>query len=879
MSFETCATKVKTWFKENGEDKVKMPDRVIDQMARLLDASGKDAITPAQFEAKMQAALTEYTERLSAKYKATQAMDAVIIERGKTNTLANSQAWQDKFKMDADKANREAFEARIMGGQARPGVGSNLSVRGTRQSLQATFLQFLHRALGENENALQQTDKTSDLTRDVYLEKGALEAKTQLGLTNNPQALEIAKAIKGYQNRMLSEAQSVSPFLEQSKDFIVSRNHNREAIVADGSPESKARWLSDIYKGAAKTSFIGNTAAEKMKLFGDMYEKIRAGTYDTPGAESHFWGVPGTGGDLARKMAPARAITFESPQAEFEYASKYGDDLYTALGKQAYSRADQISKISKWGSRAADNFQKEFYATARSLPEEQRESFLANQAHFKDMFDASMASSYSPATDLGGRFAQGIMNVQSAAKAGMHLPRSFNDFQNVVSQSRDAFGKTLVENTYEMAQAMVKGLSQYEDSKERMGDLGVFSHSMHRENLSLTFNPDAKPGATAQLAEMVGKYSGADIQQNVVKHGMAMVDSKHFGDFAATGKDLPQTALTELSRYGISPTDWKLMSKGTQTIPFMKGQSRGLMTPEAIRNLDNATVEAHLRETGQWTKDTTPPQQLLDRTKYEIATKYGSLLNDRAGTAAANLNERQRYDLFGNPADPNSGKALLNKMMWQFKGAAVANFGAVKRTMYSGESSSSNIAGLAQRVLMGGLYYTLGDYMIQAATGKTLADPTSPEMLAKFAIGSGGGGIWADGLINAMHAQDKSGAVANLAESIAGPGISSVGEGALATAFAAKGAAQQLGGNDKASLQGRWFAHLLQTNTPGQNIFYTKAGMDYFLFNELHELMGQNGYLESLRKQTEKTPGWPESLGGPGGQQGYTFGDGNFWGQ
>lgn len=862
MSFQNCAVKVKEWFKENSD--IKMPDSVVTSMARLLESEGEGALTSSQFHDKMEAAVQEYGERMAARARATRALDLSIMERGKSNTIENSNKWIENG-MDRNKAPVAAFMSRILGGSDRPGIGSNQSIGYIRNGLRADFLQFFRNALGENENAISIAEKDSPLVRDFYQEKWALENKTQSGLSNNPQALEIAKAFKAAQNRIMTEAQTVSPFLQPAKSFIVSRNWDSDLVIGDGSAKAKSEFVTHMMKNFGDESYVGNTPAEKAQIFEEMYHSIKGGTYGVPGSENNFWGVPGAGGDLARRMAPARSLVASDWKSEWESSVKYGDNPFSAMVKQIYASADNVAKINKWGSRMQENFQSEYHSTMRALDPEQREFFKQHESQFKDAFSSSMASNYAPATGIAANFVQGLKNVKSAAGMGNHIPRSLDTFQNAVTLQRDMFGKNLIQNSAELAGEMTKALVGYGDAKERMADMGVFFQSTHREMINDIYDPNAKPGFTSKLAEMAGKLSGADRQQAWCKTGMATVFAKHMGELSDTEHaDLPGVTQQGLARYGIGEHEWNFIKNASETIPYTEGSTKNLITPEAIRNIDDASAEKYLRDAGSWTKETAPPQRMLDRVRSQNAMNYGGMLNEHAGMAAANIGDRERYWMYGN-RNPNSAMGLASQMMWQFKNAAIANASIVRRTYFSGEGSKSNIAGLAQHAVMAGLYYTLGDYMIQAATGKTPQEPNW-ETVGKMAIGSGGGGIWADGLIHALQSTNKSDMISNASESLLGPGNSTIMEGALSTGAAIKGAYQNVvEGNDKASLQGKWFAHLIQSNAPLQNVFYLKAGQDYFLYNELHQIMGGDGYLESLRKQNEKN-----------GQE-FTFGGQNFW--
>jgi hypothetical protein len=141
------------------------------------------------------------------------------------------------------------------------------------------------------------TDIKSPMARDIYLELDAIENKKQLGQTNNDSALRIAKAIRASQDYMLSDVKGVNPYVEAAKDFLVHRNHNRDAITA----VARGQWVKEAM-GDFAGSFVGSTPAEKQALFENIYDQIKAGTYgSTEFDAASFWKPGSTAGNQAAR--------------------------------------------------------------------------------------------------------------------------------------------------------------------------------------------------------------------------------------------------------------------------------------------------------------------------------------------------------------------------------------------------------------------------------------------------------------------------------------------------------------------------------------------------------------------------------------------------
>ena len=216
--------------------------------------------------------------------------------------------------------------------------------------------------------------------------------------------------------------------------------------------------------------------------------------------------------------------------------------------------------------------------------------------------------------------------------------------------------------------------------------------------------------------------------------------------------------------------------------------------------------------------------------------------------------------------------------MMQFKQAALVQQQIVRRIYQSGGGNTSNLGGVLSHVATAGFLGMVGQYMIDGARGKSAASPLSAEMLTRASLNGMGAGVLGDALIYALQQPTASKQQALMASDALGPAVGTLTKGATALLKTVQGVGQGLQGKDSTGQYGgKEWASLLHSLTPGQNIFYTKAAFDYTLINQMHQIMGNGGYLETLRQQTAKTPGWPEALGGPGGSQQIGYGGRNFW--
>jgi hypothetical protein len=145
----------------------------------------------------------------------------------------------------------------------------------------------------------------------------------------------------------------------------------------------------------------------------------------------------------------------------------------------------------------------------------------------------------------------------------------------------------------------------------------------------------------------------------------------------------------------------------------------------------------------------------------------------------------------------------------------------------------------------------MSDYAKQIIEGKTPQSPLDAKFAGRIAINSGFSGMYGDALINAMNRTgyvDKSLALSTgLAGPVLGTGIEAGGLGLQAIT-------QILGGEKPDRSVGINSMSLLHDNLPWQNLWATKALMNYWFWNGAKESV-DSGFIHRLTQRTQRTPG------------------------
>jgi hypothetical protein len=848
MTVQNCLIKVKDFVKKQGLDKT-IPEKRLQEMARQIEAAGGDALTPADLGAKLKNLVENEEKRWQAKQQAMNAMILLTREKAVQSVAENRELFKkaiaDGRLGNPEKMAVEALRVWTEGGSLRPGKGTNLSVEKMSSAIEGQLRDIFNRGMEPIKDVLA----SGQLDREILQELDAMDRGLPEMQSGSEMALQAAKVIKATRDKIFSLKQAYNPWLEQASDYLIKQFHDREKVSGDGSPEAKQAWMDQAIRTYGEKSFPESTPEEKLQKFSDIYDRIRDGTYGTltdESASDKYLTVKGVGGDIARRMARSRSLIAKDWQAQYEYQSKFGPDtLSVGMDRVLSSAAKDIAVMSKFSVNPEGMWEGVFRRVSDTLSGPEKAEFDKSYKYLREKFDVVMGAQKAPARGRQASFVQGAMTAAYLGKTGTAILRSTPDLALAANLVHQVSGDSVFAAGPELAAEYAKSLAGKDYLNDRLSDLGFFSNAAHKELMRMLGGADGQPGKMAAALEKIGTLNLLNRHHDAMRSAVGTVLCKWAGDMSDTAfKDLHFSSQQSLQRYGIGETEWNVIRSAKETI-----DGRTVITPEAIQRIGDDVAEYYMRKTGQFTGDQAS-KAVLDHGRFQLALKYGAMLNEIADLGSAHPDTRQRSFFFGD-TDINSGKGQLLRLLAQFKSAALVSNDVFRRGYFSGSNLKGDWSGVAQHMILGGFLWAMGEYANQIVSGKTPEDPRNPAFAAKTLIGSGAAGIWGDLIVNEMQRQGVKGKMLGISNSLLGPTLGSAVEGLALGSEAVASLADQTG---HTKFPGQQIGGFVSGFIPGQNLFYTKSAFNYYFTNQLKEFLGP-GYLGSLERGVNQTPG------------------------
>lgn len=818
MSLQTCITEAKAWADKNSE--LKLDKGEIENLGRLLEAAHNAGATPAEKMQLMQEAVTRRIAMAQLAQRGEAALNSLKHLQNTYNITKNIELWGN-----TDEAAPDALEALITGKSARPGFGVNNDPLAASRANMTRYVGFLENALSKSESKLLKAGSAGDnMSRDITQELAALRDKTPLGQSGNDVALSIAKKMREAGDAVFNEAKAVNPYLKENLLYLFSRSHNQELIAK----VPQAEWVADA-RAAYGKNLIGSPE-QIDEMLGKTYREIKAGLpAESSGVNPRFWEPQGTSGSQAARNAGQRVFIANDWQSEFAYNAKYGDSPYNAFLKQAQRQADYVATTNKWGTQPANAFERLYQGVYRALETPEQKELLNNRkADLKEKFEATQATSDSAVWTIKGRLAQGLLSAENLSMLGNHVPRTLTSGPAIMAQIRDGYGKNIFENATAVAQSVFELMKNVGDGgAKELGHLGVSSMSVGRDMTNRLAAGNGQPlGAMAKLGNLLSRATLADYTTNAWKFIMAETDTRHLGDFAGKTFDkLPAVTQEMLQRYGLDGQKWEVLRQTVQD---------GRITPEGVNRVTKSagiTEREHLQNMG------------------EIAQNLGTMLNERASMTVGQSNSSTRAAAYG-LSDLNSYQGVARNFLMQYKQVSMARQQFLARTYRSGGGDTSNIGGTIQYMLGAAFAGMVGQQMVELGANREPLNVSDPKILAHMIRSTGMLGIGGDLLADFLTANGSNDFKKITQGDILGPSFGTLSKAGEAAFRTSRGVVQYAKGEESENqFGGKQWANLIHGLTPGQNLFYAKGGLDYTLFNELHNFMGDHGFMGMARQQ------------------------------
>lgn len=841
MSVQDCELKVRKYLKDKGLHK-EIPESRVQEMARFVEMAAVQAQTPAELSFALQQMVEETQARWRQKNQLMNEQIIVQRERALDSLKKNREQWKANIaeggKGDPKKMGYEAFRSWVLGGSLRPGVESNLSVEKIRNSVEGQIRDVFNRGM----EPIKDVVASGKLDREILQELDALYRGTKEMQSGSQVALQAAKVIKATQDKIFQYKQAYNPFMELASDYRMKRFHDRERITNADRDE----WTASAMRTYGKKSFPYATPQEKLEIFADIYDRIVDGTFGTivdDSASDKYLTVSGIGGNIARRMARGRQLVAENWELEWEYISAYGPKtLSEGVDRVIRNSSRDIAQLTKFGTNPEGMFQGLMARYEKTLKGEEAEFFRDNKRDLERAFEVAMGAQDVPAKGLQAKLVSGAMTATYLAKTGGAFLRSLPDMALSASLMRSTTGESIFSVGPEIVLEYAKALGSTKYREARLADLGLFAKSAHRELMRTLGSPDGTPGFATKALEKIGTLNLLNRHTDAMKSATATVLSKWAADIAGTKwEGLHAKSKQAFLRYGIGELEWKVMRSAVDHVDGLS-----LMTPEAIRAISDTSAEVYLRASKQFTgeKATKP---MLDRARFQLALKYGTMINEMADLSTSSPDLRQKDFFFGD-STINEGRGQAWRLFMQFKSASAVSGDVFRRNYFSGNGPKGDLSGMAQHILLGSFLWGVGEYASQFFSGKTPEDFRRPEFAAKAFVGSGAGGLMMDYIAQPFRGEGVPNSALVTGSYALGPVIGQAVE------LGSIGAQFYKSARDGSKPPTRQLSGFLLEQIPGQNLFYTKALFNYYLANQAQEFFGR-GYLNALERRTREVPG------------------------
>lgn len=835
MSFATCLTKLKDYVDKSGLADNVTPQR-LEYFAKRLEAVGSDSMTPAEFAAKSQEFIEGEFAREAAARKAANLQTSFLREQNLRNLVENTQAWKEAIaggKKDLIRSEHqpatEAFRVWQEGGGLRPGEGTNLSVDLMASQVKSQLWSIFRQALGD----LEKPAAVGAFDKNALLELDAIDRGSKLGTTNDPNALEYAKALKIIRDKVFSMEQAKNPFLMRSQEYLWMQMHDMDRIGA----MKKEDWVSLAMKTFGEKSYPELAPAEKIGKFSDAYDKIIAGKWGSTLPEYE----PGQGGNILRRQAASRNWQASNAEAFADYNAQAGPaTIYDGLDKIISRSSKDIALLNKAGPTPDLMRDQLMHKFQQTLEPAELVQFKKDTQMLDKKWEVVKGAQSGVPADGVAKTVSNAMTLAYLAKTGASMvhaaPGDLALSSNLLKQLDQG---SLFGHAYNLVKEVGKSFVSSDYRSARMEELGLFGKSSAQE-LQSQFGSAPATGVLGKMSSVFSSLTGYNRWVDSMQTADGVVISRMLGRQADTAHaDLHASWKQGLARYSIGENDWNAAR-------FAKDQTLGYDTisPRDIRTLPDEVVENALRKNGQLSAGKEMSPEMATSYKDDLETKLGVMINEHGRLGTAHTDTRQRSFMWGD-TNINEGIGQLRRLITQFKAATITSADVYRRGYLSSTTSGGDWSGVMGGMILAGFMTGVSKAAFELATGKTPEEITAPNTAA-LAVESGVmgayGGILLGEFRNARGWQDRMNAGMS---SALGPVL---GTGFAASAIAAQGANELASGTPRPKAPGA-AVKLGLSNIPGQNLIYTKAAFDYYFANQLKEFMGP-GYLHALEKGT-----------------------------
>ncbi len=808
-----------------------------DEVLKALDEGKLPGATRAEAEAliaeieNIRGAVTDRSDGIGENFR--QEVQKHIADRRYDRMAKAMQAKESLLKLQGniDYASQPAFEdmpgqailGKLVGGHLAYSEGGN---RGTANIGAASFIKKIQGlATKLREAGLYDISQDSLIDREAAQELYLIDEKRS-GETKNPQAMELAKIVRGSTDMLITEKRAAGSLVKRAKNYIVKTTHDFQKVLEAGFDQ----WSQDVLTKIDVQKTFGNTTSDRVNsALQQIYDGIVSGdvrSLDYKSAE---------GVNYAEQQAQSRSLIFKDGYSWFDYNKDYGTgNLMQTLFKEIKKSSHQTAMMEAFGAnpeRGFNRFVTSLENSNRSNPEALSE-LKSKQKQINGAFQYALGFSDIPGTQMAAKIGYGARVAKSLAVTGQAAISTMTDLPFSASKIVSSGGSQSI---------FGEGVKQFGDflsnvSKDNRAEIGrkmgvqiddVLNH------FKVAYLGGTEPGIMSTSMQMFSKLNLMD----TVDNASAATGAKALGEMLARSSGTEFNALDDRSkltfqRFGFDDKSWKLASMATEEV-----LDRKLMTPEAVHGLTDEQVRSVY------------PEGNPDRIRMSVANNLLAMSYEYSSAAASRNTYRIKAQMFGDSIDDGSW-GTVQRLVNQFKGPMISSMRTAAETFMSNPetkpttlkaafSGAGDFKGLLSLITFATALGYFKGVAKDAAEFKTPRDPTDPKTIRDAFLESGVAGIYGDLLVKEMGR----GMGIDSASVLLGP----VPTEALSISNDIRKAVSGNGSTEDA------WKHVWD-NVPGHNLFYLKGALDNGINQNMREWMSP-GYKARVEARMNQNRG------------------------
>lgn len=722
----------------------------------------------------------------------------------------------------------------LLTGSQRARVGARRSVASEQEQLRGYYLSGL----------LADIEKTGSLhllasgaaDRDIARALWRLEDEAPDFKDIQPEAVELAKAIRKWQEIGRQDANKSGAWIGKLPGYVVRQSHDMWKIREAGFEKWRDEILPklDLEKTAPETDNLDDFLRE-------VYTGLATGQHlkVTPDAKAGAFKGPA---NLAKKLSQERTLFFKDADAWSDYNAKFGTgNLREAVFHGMTKSADSTGLMRVLGTNPASNFDAMVDEIAKGLrgdiPKLVKFSNEVGTAQAPGAVRFRLAqvdgSTRIPVNQMLARASGAFRGLETLAKLGGSLLSSFSDIPVYASEMKYQ-GKSFLSGMADAFGGLLKGRAKG-DEKEILSSLGVVFDHMVGDITRWGAHDDSAPGRLSRMQQTFFKLNLQSWWTDSLIGSAALSMSHDLGQHMGKefGKLRPELQRV-LSTAGISEAEWNAVTKVEARTAE---DGRAYLTPEAARHVSDTDVPV---------KHENPElaEKLRGEWRENLESKLRSFFLDRTKTAVLHP-DAETLALMRQGTKPGTVVGEAARFIGQFKSFSISYLQKIVGREIYGRGSDTlaqamrngngEMLGLANIIL----WSTVFGYGAMATKdllkGRNPRDPENYKTWMAALAQGGGLGIYGDFMFGESNRMGG-----GLWSTALGPSAGTVSD--LYDLY------QRVKSGDDAAAQA---FRVAINNTPFLNLFYTRTALDYLLLYRIQEAMNP-GYLRRMQRNIEK---------------------------